>query len=100
MSNLDLRSPGSTAAREAPSTAPSATEAAAVELPAVKELAYDGRSDRVGVVMELRRTYAVLRPPGGGLEWDVPLACLHRAERGDELRARVAELNVVSRWSR
>jgi len=100
MSNLDLRSPGSEAAHGAPSAAPSATEAAAVELPAVKELAYDGQSDRVGVVMELRRTYAVLRPPGGGLEWDVPLACLHWADHVDELCCHVTELNDASRWGR
>ncbi len=73
---------------------------AVVGVPAVGELAYDSRADRVGVVMEVKRTYALLRPPGGGLEWDVQPEHLHPADRMDELRARVAELNAASRWGR
>ena len=69
-------------------------------VPRVGELAYDCRSDRVGQVMELRTAYALLRPPGGGREWDVPLGYVHSADRADELRARVAELNAASRSSR
>jgi len=97
MSNVDLPSLGGTAGRGAPGASPSAREAG---VPGAKELAYDGRSNRVGLVMELRRTYAVLRPPGGGLEWDVPLACLHWADHVDELRCHVTELNDASRWGR
>jgi len=71
---------------------------ASVELPGVGELAYDSRSDRVGEVMELRSTHAVLRPPGGGLEWEVPLGYVHPGSHRDDLRARVAERNANSRW--
>ena len=69
-------------------------------VPTAGELAYDSGSDRVGVVMEVKQTYALLRPPGGGLEWDVRLCHLHPADRADELRARVAELNAARRWGR
>lgn len=102
MCNLDLP-PGGEGVRGAPSASPLVETGAvptAVELPAVAELAYDERDDRVGVVMELNRTYAVLRPSGGGVEWFVPLGYLHKALREQELRARVAELNAVSRWGR
>ena len=73
-------------------------ETALVRVPAVGELAYDSRGDRVGVVMEVKAAYALLRPPGGGCEWDVPLGYLYAADQADRLRARVAERNAASRW--
>jgi len=101
MGNCDLPRPGTAAVQSAPCVSPSAPEAGttALELPAVGELAYDARHDRVGEVMELRRTYSVLRPCGGGREWEVPLGYLHKADRAEQLRARVAELNASSRWN-
>ncbi len=100
MSGLDLPPDGEGMRRTMPATPLVSVGAAptAVELPAVRELAYDERDDRVGTVMERHRTYAVLRPPGGGIEWCVPLGYLHRAERAEELRACVAEQNAASRW--
>ncbi|WP_240979773.1 hypothetical protein [Streptomyces sp. HNM0574] len=57
--------------------------------------AVDTRSGRVGEVMARTGPYAQLRPPGGGLEWDVPVEDLRpvTAHSGDELRARVSEFN-------
>lgn len=102
MSNLDLPPANGEGTPGTPCLSRRAAEetatATAVELPAVGDLAYDGRLDRVGRVMALGRTYAVLRPSGGGLEWEVPLGHLHQAERAEELRSRVAELNASSRW--
>ena len=100
MSNLDLSpSEDEPAGSSAPGNGMLAVaDEASVELPGVGELAYDSRHDRVGEVMALWRTYAVLRPPGGGLEWEVPLGYVHPAGHRDDLRARVAELNANSRW--
>jgi len=101
MSNLDLPPGDGVAVRGTVNghslTAPDGGPAS-VEIPSVGELAYDGRSDRVGLVMELKAAYVLLRPPGGGREWDVPLGYVHPADQADELRARVAELNAASRW--
>ncbi len=90
MKNLDLPPDGL--------STPADGETAALRPPTVGDLGYDSRSDRVGVVMEVKQTFALLRPCGGGREWDVPLSCLHPAGHADELRARVAELNAASRW--
>lgn len=70
------------------------------DAPAVGELAYDSGSDRVGRVMALGQRYAMLRPPGGGCEWQVPRERLHPASRADELRSRVRELNAARGWGR
>jgi hypothetical protein len=101
MSNLALSPDGGGAAsggRHDGSSVTAETAPASVQLPGVGELAYDSRHDRVGEVMALWRTCAVLRPPGGGMEWEVPLGYMHSASPGDDLRARVAELNANSRW--
>lgn len=79
---------------------PRPATAAVAQVLAVGELGYDSGADRVGVVMEVKTTCALLRPCGGGCEWEVPLGCLHPADHVDELRARVAELNAASRWGR
>ena len=66
------------------------------EPPAVGELAYDSRRDRVGTVMDTRLGMIQLRPPGGGCEWDARREDVHAAGRQGELRARVAQLNADS----
>ncbi len=90
--------PTGDAAGEAPEGSSAQLDAAAVQVPAVGELAYDSRSDRVGRVMEVKVAYVLLRPPEGGREWGVPLGHVHSPDQADELRARVAELNAASRW--
>ena len=103
MDNLALSPDGGGAVsggRHDGSSATAEADPASVRLPEVGQLGYDSRRDLVGEVMEVKRTYAVLRPRGGGREWEVPLGHLHAAGRANELRARVAELNASSRASR
>ncbi|UGY95325.1 hypothetical protein [Streptomyces gobiensis] len=66
-------------------------------IPSIGAYAVDTRTDRVGQVMGHEGPYVQLRPPGGGREWDCPPDRLRRAAPRDELRARVMELNRVSR---
>ena len=61
-------------------------------------LVHDKRRDRVGVVMDRRHGRLQLRPAAGGCEWDARPEDVEIADRGDELRSRVAELNAASRW--
>ncbi|QMU68145.1 hypothetical protein [Streptacidiphilus sp. P02-A3a] len=67
---------------------------------AVGSLARDRRRDRVGVVMARYAGEVYLRPLGGGVEWTARAEDLLPADRRDELRARVGELNANSRDSR
>lgn len=59
--------------------------------------AVDSRDGRIGQVMGQEGSYVQLRPPGGGVEWDCPPEAVLPAPPGQELRARVAELNRESR---
>lgn len=55
--------------------------------PEAGSLLVDTRTGRVGVVMGTEgRPYVQLRPPAGGVEWDVPPDNLQPAEVLDELR--------------
>jgi len=98
MSNLGLPEESEAARGVSNASRAEVIETTDLGIPAVGALAYDHRSDRVGQVMELHRTYAVLRPTGGGREWFLPLGYLHKPQRAEELRRRVAELNAASRW--
>jgi hypothetical protein len=68
--------------------------------PPLGALMHDTKTDRIGVVMHLGRTMAFLRPRGGGIEWEAMFEDLQTADRYDELRSRVSELNANSsyRW--
>lgn len=65
-------------------------------LPAVGTLVRDTVTDRVGVVMGVLGKLIYLRPQGGGIEWTAGAEQLDSADRLDELRARVGELNTNS----
>jgi hypothetical protein len=62
--------------------------------PDVGELVYDTTQDRVGEVMDYQGGRAVLRPSGGGIEWEAAPQELRPADAYDRLRARVNELNA------
>ncbi len=66
------------------------------EVAAVGSLVRDRRRDRVGVVMARYAGEIYLRPLGGGIEWTARAEELQPADRRDELRARVGELNANS----
>ncbi|WP_409471283.1 hypothetical protein [Streptomyces sp. HC307] len=70
------------------------------DVPEVGTLAVDTRNDRLGEVMGAEGSYVQLRPPGGGIEWDVPPQALREATTSDELRAKVREVNASRRWTR
>jgi hypothetical protein len=57
----------------------------------------DTRTDRVGKVMGAEGPYVQLRPPAGGVEWDVPPEALRPARTVEELRAKVTGINK-DRW--
>lgn len=63
-------------------------------------LLVDTRTDQVGVVMGCEGPYVQLRPPAGGMEWDVPPADLRPAEANDQLRAQVAAVNARAKRRR
>ncbi|WP_447042056.1 hypothetical protein [Streptomyces sp. DSM 118878] len=61
----------------------------------------DRRTDKAGVVMGHEGPYVQLRPPRGGMEWDVPPEALRKPNQPEELSAKVAVANQVSvsgRW--
>ncbi|WST44161.1 hypothetical protein OG592_07980 [Streptomyces avidinii] len=60
-------------------------------------LLVDTRTDRIGVVMGTEGPYVQLRPPAGGIEWDVPPDDLRPADAKDQLRAKVAIINARAR---
>jgi hypothetical protein len=68
--------------------------------PELGALVRDITIDRVGVVMDVCGNNVYLRPQGGGVEWTALPEELEPADRYDELRARVGELNTNSRWRR
>ncbi|QKW05936.1 hypothetical protein HUT18_05555 [Streptomyces sp. NA04227] len=70
------------------------------DAPAVGELARDTKRDRIGVVMGNEGGLYQLRPPGGGLEWDVRPVNVERATQDQLLRARVRDTNRRSREGR
>ncbi|MFD5557028.1 hypothetical protein ACFWIA_24710 [Streptomyces sp. NPDC127068] len=67
----------------------------------VGDLAYDTRKGALGVVMDMDAAAEPvrfsLRPPGGGVEWDVHGAHVRRATVADQLRPALAEVNARSR---
>lgn len=66
-------------------------------IPPVGAFAVDTRDGRVGQVMAVDGPFVQLRPPGGGIEWDVPPQAVRAAQAGEELSARVRGLNWQSR---
>ncbi|WP_329077966.1 hypothetical protein [Streptomyces niveus] len=66
-------------------------------VPDVGTYAVDSRDGRVGQVMALDDDCVQLRPPGGGVEWDVPPGWIHPAPPNETLRAKVTELNRARR---
>ena len=66
----------------------------------VGALVLDSKRDRVGVVQAVLNGRVYLRPQGGGIEWDSLPGDLVAADRMDELRARVCELNANSGFGR
>lgn len=67
-----------------------------VALPNVGDLMVDKRTGQAGVVMGHEGPYIQLRPPRGGLEWDVPPGSLRRPTQAEELSAKVSVAN--GRW--
>jgi hypothetical protein len=66
--------------------------------PDVGALVVDRRSGKVAVVMGHVGPYVRLRPPRGGLEWDVPPEDVRPPTPTEELSAKVAVAN--RRWGR
>nr|WP_241845262.1 hypothetical protein [Streptomyces silvensis] len=50
----------------------------------------DERTDKPGIVMGSEGPYVQLRPPWGGMEWDVPPEVLRQPTRTETLRATVS----------
>ena len=69
-------------------------------VPAVGSLVLDAKQDRVGVVMDRQGGRVYLRPPQGGREWEAAPEDVRPARAGDELRARVAEINAAGTWGK
>jgi hypothetical protein len=57
----------------------------------------DTRSGRIGEVMERSEGVVVLRPVGGGREWDCPPEDVGEASADEVLRERVRRLNRDAR---
>ncbi|WP_405669487.1 MULTISPECIES: hypothetical protein [unclassified Streptomyces] len=66
--------------------------------PSVGAVMVDRRNGRVGVVMGHVGSCVQLRPPRGGLEWDVPPEDVRPPTTAEELSAKVAVAN--QRWGR
>lgn len=62
--------------------------------PDVGELVYDTKRDRVGEVVDYQAGRALLRPSGGGIEWEANPNDLRPADAKERLRARVNEMNT------
>ncbi|MFF4568847.1 hypothetical protein [Streptomyces sp. NPDC001410] len=62
--------------------------------PDVGELVYDTKRDRVGEVVDYQAGRALLRPLGGGIEWEADPDELRSADANERLRARVTEMNT------
>lgn len=69
-------------------------------VPDIGALVLDVKRDLVGVVMDRQGGRVYLRPPHGGREWEADPEDVRPARAGDELRARVAEINAAGRWRR
>lgn len=67
-------------------------------LPTIGVLMVDERTGKAGVVMGHEGPYVQLRPPCGGLEWDVPPDALRQPSQSEGLSAEVAVAN--GRWGR
>lgn len=65
-------------------------------VPEIGTLALDARTGRIGQVMGHEGPYVQLRPPQGGIEWDVRPEDVRPADAHECLRARVAEVNANS----
>ncbi|MFJ9430508.1 hypothetical protein ACIRQY_12635 [Streptomyces sp. NPDC101490] len=65
--------------------------------PLVDAVVLDTARNRVGRVMGSEGPYLQLRPLGGGREWDVTAAQLHRLTGAELLSTLVAEANARSR---
>ncbi|MEU5428984.1 hypothetical protein AB0H73_25805 [Streptomyces olivoreticuli] len=65
--------------------------------PRVGTLVVDVRRNRIGEVMASAGGRLALRPPAGGREWEAFPCDVRPATAGDELRAKVTEVNDRSR---
>ncbi|MEU1401925.1 hypothetical protein ABZ471_06075 [Streptomyces sp. NPDC005728] len=79
-------------------TAPTPDTGGQTVSPGTGALVVDRRSGKVGVVMGHVGPYVQLRPPRGGLEWDVPPEDVRLPTPTEELSAKVAVAN--RRWGR
>ncbi len=61
--------------------------------PKVGTLVVDVRRERIGEVMALTDGRLALRPPAGGREWEAFPCDVRPGTAGDELRAKVTEVN-------
>lgn len=65
--------------------------------PAVGSLVHDTKRNRDGIFMALQAGRFLLRPPGGGREWEAKPDDVQPADAHAQLSARVRELNAQSR---
>jgi hypothetical protein len=61
---------------------------------------YDPRAGRVGEYRDRTGPYAMLRPLGGGREWEADPALIREATPQERLAARLRAANVRSEWPR
>ncbi|MFB6650629.1 hypothetical protein ACFCZ4_01825 [Streptomyces microflavus] len=69
-------------------------------VPGVGVAVHDSGSGRVGHVAGHRSPYVLLRPLGGGREWEADPARLRPLNRAEFLSAQLAEVNARSRHPR
>ncbi len=70
------------------------------ETPEIGDLVLDTVRNRVGEVMATVGGRLLLRPPGGGREWEAAPSHVRPATSGEALRSKVAEANERSRQGR
>ncbi|MFF7335090.1 hypothetical protein ACIQU5_26195 [Streptomyces sp. NPDC090306] len=61
---------------------------------------YDTRAHRVGEYRDRTGPYAMLRPLGGGREWEADPALIREATQEERLAARLRAANDRSGWPR
>ncbi|MFW3463131.1 hypothetical protein ACN24K_22725 [Streptomyces microflavus] len=66
-------------------------------IPEVGVAVHESTSGRVGLVAGHRSPYVLLRPLGGGREWEADPAHLRPLSRAEFLSAQLAEVNARSR---
>ncbi|WP_406225499.1 hypothetical protein [Streptomyces anulatus] len=69
-------------------------------VPGVGAAVHDSGSGRVGLVAGCRSPYVLLRPLGGGREWEADPGHVRPLSRAEFLSAQLAEVNARSRHPR